>query len=161
MVIVMTLPITLAATLMVEIVVGPVLTLSNVQIVNAKVKYLVMEYIMLLLVMVCAMMKLTIQIATMMDLSVVAQKLLLWSIMDHIILNIPVKNVYVKVSKYIFQDMLLHGVVYDQNHYFGSGLIPKLKPRLADTFGPYRNRYRDYILKGEYSYRCMKYFVSS
>ena len=77
MVIVMTLPITLVATLMVEIVVGPVSTLSNVQIVNAKVKYLVMEYIMLLLVMVCAMMKLTIQIATMMDLSAVAQKLIL------------------------------------------------------------------------------------
>ena len=27
------------------------------------------------------------------------------------------------------------GVVYDQNHYFGLGLIPEPKPKLADTFG--------------------------
>ena len=26
-------------------------------------------------------------------------------------------------------------VVYDQNHYFGFGLIPTLKHTLADTFG--------------------------
>ena len=42
-------------------------------------------------------------------------------------------------------------VVYDQNHYFGLG--PKPKPKLADTFDRYRNRYRNYILKGESSYR--------
>jgi hypothetical protein len=30
-------------------------------------------------------------------------------------------------------------VVYDRNHYFGLG--PILKPKLADTFGRYRNRY--------------------
>ena len=42
-------------------------------------------------------------------------------------------------------------VVYDQNHYFGLG--PKPKPKLADTFDHYRNRHRNYILKGESSYR--------
>ena len=42
-------------------------------------------------------------------------------------------------------------LVYDRNHYFGFG--PKPKPKLADTFGRYRNRYRNYILKGESSYR--------
>ena len=26
-------------------------------------------------------------------------------------------------------------LVYDRNHYFGSGLIPKLKPIMADTLG--------------------------
>ena len=30
-------------------------------------------------------------------------------------------------------------VVYDQSHYFGIGPIPKLKPKLADTFGRYCN----------------------
>ena len=44
-------------------------------------------------------------------------------------------------------------LVYDRNHYFGLGPIPKPKPKLADTFGRYRNRYRNYILKGESSYR--------
>ena len=32
-------------------------------------------------------------------------------------------------------------VVYDRNHYFGFGPIPKPKPKLTDTFGRYRNRY--------------------
>ena len=32
-------------------------------------------------------------------------------------------------------------VVYDRNHYFGLGPIPKPKPKLADTFGRYRNWY--------------------
>ena len=41
-------------------------------------------------------------------------------------------------------------LVYDRNHYFGLG--PKPKPKLADTFGRYHNRYRNYILKGESSY---------
>ena len=41
--------------------------------------------------------------------------------------------------------------VYDQNHYFGLG--PKPKSKLADTFNRYRNRYRNYILKGESSYQ--------
>ena len=44
-------------------------------------------------------------------------------------------------------------LVYDRNHYFGLGLIPKPKPKLADTFGRYRNQYRNYISKGESSYR--------
>ena len=43
--------------------------------------------------------------------------------------------------------------VYDRNHYFGFRPIPKPKPKLADTFGRYHNRYRNYILKGESSYR--------
>ena len=30
-------------------------------------------------------------------------------------------------------------LVYNRNHYFGLGLIPKPNPRLADTFGRYRN----------------------
>ena len=52
----------------------------------------------------------------------------------------------------------LHGVcpsvlVYDRNHYFGFGPIPKLKPKLADTFGRYRNRYRNHISKGKSSYQ--------
>ena len=42
-------------------------------------------------------------------------------------------------------------VVYDRNHYFGLGPIPK--PKLADTFGRYHNRYRTYILKGEFNYQ--------
>ena len=33
-------------------------------------------------------------------------------------------------------------VVYDRNHYIGLGPIPKPKPKLADTFGRYRNQYR-------------------
>ena len=44
-------------------------------------------------------------------------------------------------------------LVYDQNPYFGLGPIPKPKPKLADTFGRYRNRYRNHISKGESSYR--------
>ena len=31
-------------------------------------------------------------------------------------------------------------LVYDQNHYFGFGPIPKPKPELANTFGQYRNQ---------------------
>ena len=42
-----------------------------------------------------------------------------------------------------------YALVYDQNHYFG--LAPK--PKLADTFGRYRNQYGNYILKRESSYR--------
>ena len=44
-------------------------------------------------------------------------------------------------------------LMYNRNHYFGLGLIPKPKPKLVDTFGQYRNRYQNYILKGESSYR--------
>ena len=43
-------------------------------------------------------------------------------------------------------------VVYDRNHYFGLGPIPKPKPKLADTFGRYRNQYRNHISKGESGY---------
>ena len=35
-----------------------------------------------------------------------------------------------KVTKIGFE------LVYDQNHYFGLGLIPTPKPKLTDTFGP-------------------------
>ena len=44
-------------------------------------------------------------------------------------------------------------LVYDRNHSFGLGPIQKQKPKLADTFGRYRKRYRNYILKRESSYR--------
>ena len=37
--------------------------------------------------------------------------------------------------------------------YFGLGPIPKSKPKLADTFGRYRNRYQIHISKGESSYQ--------
>ena len=30
-------------------------------------------------------------------------------------------------------------IVYNRNHYFGLGQIPKPKPKLADTFVQYRN----------------------
>ena len=30
-------------------------------------------------------------------------------------------------------------VVYNKNHYFGLGPIPKTKPKLRDTFGRYHN----------------------
>ena len=41
-------------------------------------------------------------------------------------------------------------VVYDQNHHFGLGLIPK--PKEADTFGRYPNWYRNHIFKEESCY---------
>ena len=41
------------------------------------------------------------------------------------------------------------GLVYNRNHYFGLGPIPKPKPKLADTFGRNRNWYRNPISKGE------------
>ena len=44
-------------------------------------------------------------------------------------------------------------VVYDWNHYFGLGPIPKPKPKLADTFSCYRNGYRNHISKRESSYQ--------
>ena len=44
-------------------------------------------------------------------------------------------------------------LVYDRNHYFGFGPIPKPKPKLVDTFGRYRNRYRNHISKGKSSYQ--------
>ena len=44
-------------------------------------------------------------------------------------------------------------LVYDQNPYFCLGPIPKPKPKLADTFGRYRNPYRNHISKGESRYR--------
>ena len=40
-------------------------------------------------------------------------------------------------------------LVYDRNHYFGFGPIPK--PKLVDTFGRYRNRYRNHISEGKSS----------
>ena len=46
-------------------------------------------------------------------------------------------------------------VVYDRNHYFGLGPIPK--PKLVDTFGWYHNRYRNHISKGESSTPKTKY----
>ena len=40
-------------------------------------------------------------------------------------------------------------IVYDQNHYFGTGLI--LKPKLANAFSQYCNQYQNYISEGESS----------
>ena len=58
----------------------------------------------------------------------------------------------VKSKVKISQNFVAFSVVYDQNLYFGFGPIPKPKSKLADTFGQYRNRYRNryekYILKG-------------
>ena len=34
-------------------------------------------------------------------------------------------------------------LVYDRNHYFGFGPIPKPKPKSVDTFGQYRNGYQN------------------
>ena len=45
--------------------------------------------------------------------------------------------------------------MYDRNHYFGLGPIPKPKPKLADTFGQYHNRYRNHISKRESSYQYL------
>ena len=39
--------------------------------------------------------------------------------------------------------------MYDRNHHFSLGLIPKPKPKLANTIGRYRNQYRNHISKGE------------
>ena len=39
--------------------------------------------------------------------------------------------------------------MYDRNHYFGFRPIPKPKPKMVDTFGRYRNRYRNHISKGK------------
>ena len=46
-------------------------------------------------------------------------------------------------------------LVYDRNHFFGLGPIPKSKPKNADIFGRYRNCYWSHISKGKSSY---KYF---
>ena len=45
-----------------------------------------------------------------------------------------------------------NALVYDRNHYFGLVPILKPKPKLTDTFGQYRNQYRNHISKGESSY---------
>ena len=42
--------------------------------------------------------------------------------------------------------------LYYRNHFFGLGPIQKSKPKLADTFSLYLNRYRNHISKGEPSY---------
>ena len=49
----------------------------------------------------------------------------------------------------------LYNLVNDRNHYFGFGPIPilKPKPKLVDSFGIYRNRYRNHISKGKSSYQ--------
>ena len=44
-------------------------------------------------------------------------------------------------------------LVYNRNQYFGLGPIPRLKPKLADTFGQYCIRYLHHISNGELSYQ--------
>ena len=51
-------------------------------------------------------------------------------------------------------------IVYDhRNHYFGFGPLPN--PKLVDTFGRYRNRYRNHISKGKSSYQYYGVFFQS
>ena len=52
-------------------------------------------------------------------------------------------------------------VVYNRNHYSGLGPIPKPNPKLADTFGRYRNRYRNHISKQKSSYQWYGVFFQS
>ena len=59
---------------------------------------------------------------------------------------------YFLIKSYLADILEVSELVYDQNHYFGLGPIPKPKPKLADTFGRYHNWYRNYILKEESSY---------
>ena len=66
----------------------------------------------------------------------------------HIILQ---HKEYNKISDKIIDANL--NLVYDRNHYFSFGPIPKPKPKLVDTFGRYRNRYRNHISKGKSSYQ--------
>ena len=62
--------------------------------------------------------------------------------------HIGVCTIY--ISRHLNLNFFYVMVVYDRNHYFGLGPIPKLKPKLADsTFGRYHNRYRNYFLKGK------------
>ena len=59
------------------------------------------------------------------------------------------------------QHLVHPSVVYDRNHYFSFGPIPKPKPKLVDTFGRYRNRYRNHISKGKSSYQQYGIFFQS
>ena len=52
------------------------------------------------------------------------------------------------------------GLVYNRNHYFGFGPIPKPKPKLVDTFGRYRNRYPNHISKKNLVTISMGYFFN-
>ena len=47
----------------------------------------------------------------------------------------------------VFYFYICARLVYDRNHYFGFGPIPKPKLKLADTFARYRNRHQNYNLK--------------
>ena len=46
---------------------------------------------------------------------------------------------YAKMIKTVSKEGNCMLEVYDRNQYFGLGSIPKPKPRLANTFGRYRN----------------------
>ena len=54
-------------------------------------------------------------------------------------------------SKFFFPALM--ALVYDRNNYFGLGLIPQPKPKLADTFGQYRNQYQNQISKRKFGYQ--------
>ena len=63
-------------------------------------------------------------------------------------------------SKLIYRLVFYSTEVYDPKHYFGLGLIPKSKPKLAiNTFGWYRKW--NQISKGESSYQFYRVFFSS
>ena len=51
-------------------------------------------------------------------------------------------------------------VVYDRYHYFGLGPIPKPKPKLADTFGRYRNRTKAIFQRENLVTNSMGYFFN-
>ena len=55
-------------------------------------------------------------------------------------------------KKMTMQIFSYFSVVYDWNHYFGLGLVPKPKPKLANTLGRYCKWYWNHISKGESSY---------
>ena len=59
---------------------------------------------------------------------------------------------HVNPTKCLTFDLVYLGIVYDRNHYFCFAPIPKPRPKLANTFSQYSNRYQNHILKGESSY---------
>ena len=57
-----------------------------------------------------------------------------------VILYNPVLEPYPGIFSFILLALSMTTLVYDRNHHFG----PKPKPKLADTFGLYRNRYKNF-----------------
>ena len=53
-------------------------------------------------------------------------------------------KIELKICSFSEKYLSVTSVVYDRNHYFGLGPVPKPKPKLADTYNRYRNRYQNY-----------------